>query len=97
MSRRNSPLEKQVRRLERSLRTTLDAKIDLIDYLVTRKLAKSKREARQMCLDGKVKVASHVVGRLGPVKDATAPGGERYVLFPYVPAAARGEILVSRD
>lgn len=93
MSARNSRKEKQIRRLRKSLRKSLPAYIDLIDYLTVRRFAKSKREARQMCLGGRVKVASHVVGRL-LVDDPIAPGGKKFVLYPYVPAEARGEILV---
>lgn len=95
MSARNRRDQKQLRRLRKALRPGLDSYINLIEYLTDRRLARSKREARQMCLDGRVRVESHVVGRL-EVEDVAAPGGKKFIVFPIVPAASRGRILVSK-
>lgn len=94
MSARNRRDQKQLRRLRKALRVGLDSHINLIEYLTDRRIAKSRKEARSMCLEGRVRVESHVVGRL-EVEDVAAPGGTRFILFPIVPAAARGRILVA--
>lgn len=63
MARR--PIEqKKLRRLRKAInRKPLTAYVDIEDWLVTRGHAKSKREARQLMVDGKVKAESHTVGR----------------------------------
>ena len=54
--------EKRARRLAKALRNTPPVYFDLADFLVSRKHAKSRREAREMMLEGRVRVDSHKVG-----------------------------------
>jgi ribosomal 50S subunit-recycling heat shock protein len=54
---------KQVAKLRKALRRgRLDSFIDLVEYLVDRRMAKSKREARELILAKRVRVDSHPLG-----------------------------------
>lgn len=106
MSRR-SPEQKKRRRVAKSLRRSpLPASIDLVDYLVTRGHASTKRAARDLILAKKVKSESHVLG----IKRASVPGPkaelelalgrevtmvEKDVVAPLVPASLRSTITVA--
>lgn len=60
MSKR--PIEmKQRRKVMKAFRQQLPAYRDLVDWLVSRGHAKTKREARQLIKDGRVRVGSHVL------------------------------------
>lgn len=55
---------KKMRRLRKALnRQTPIAFIDLVDWLKTRGHAQTTGEARELLVDGKVRVGSHAVGR----------------------------------
>lgn len=55
--------QKKRRRVAKALRRTpLPAYFDLVEYLVSRGHAKSKREARDMILAKRIKSDSHVLG-----------------------------------
>jgi tyrosyl-tRNA synthetase len=54
---------KQVNKLRRQLRKgRLSAHINLLEYLVDRRMAKSRKEARELILAKRVKVDSHPLG-----------------------------------
>ena len=106
MSKR--PIEqKKRRRVAKSLRrASLPAYINLIDYLVTRGHAETRREACDLILSKRVKSESHVLG----VKRESVPGPraglemalgreitmvEKDVVSPFVSADLRSSITVS--
>lgn len=106
MSKR--PIEqKKRRRVSKALRrSSLPASIDLIDFLVSRGHASSKREARELILAKRVKSESHVLG----LQRATVPGPkaqlelalgreitmvEEDVVAPFVSASLRNTITVT--
>lgn len=78
---------KKIARLRKVMRQTPHARINLVEYLTDRALAPSKRAARTLMIEGKVKAESHVIGR---VKD-----GERWRADPIVNADLRGKISVA--
>jgi hypothetical protein len=86
--------DKKANRLRGALTNTPPLYIDLVEYLVDnhrvgfRRLTKTK--ARQLLLDGKVKVGSHTVGRI----EVEVAGKKKWVLNPYLPSHQRSEIMV---
>lgn len=88
-------LEKKVRRLRKALRNTPPTYIDLVQYLTDRRLAKSKKHARELMVAGKVMVDSHKVGRI-QVPDLIN-GDEndmRWIPQPLLSSQHRGNIVV---
>lgn len=87
--------EKKRRRIAKALRRgTLPAYFDLVELLVSRGLAPSRREARLLILAKRVKVDSHPVG-VKQVPVASAHGVELVdEVDPYVPVAYRDQIVV---
>lgn len=68
------PIEiKQRRKVIKALRRTPPAYFDLVAYLLDRRLAPSKRVAKEMILAGRVKADSHPLGILKGQEVAT-PG-----------------------
>ena len=89
MSKRPTQI-KRAKRIRKAFRRSLPRYINLVEYLTDRRLASSKRVARQMLLDGKVRVGSHKVGRI----EVEILGQKQWAVDPYVPAEKRNEILV---
>lgn len=102
------PIEqKQRRRVAKALRrSTRPTSFDLIEYLMSRGYANTKREAREMILAKRVKSESHILG----VKQAMVPGPkselelalgrevtmvQKDVVAPIVPSSLRRSITVS--
>ena len=56
-------LKKKANRVRKALRTPLPRHFDLVQYLLDHKHAKTKREAREMLVAGRVRSESHVLGR----------------------------------
>lgn len=56
-------LKKKAARVRKALRRTPPRNFDLVQYLLDHKHAKSKREAREMLVAGRVRSESHVLGR----------------------------------
>lgn len=76
-------------------RKPLPAYLDLVQFLVERRLVSSKREAREVILAGRVKANSHTLG-VGEQPYLT-PTGEvktKKVVFPHVPTDLRPDITV---
>lgn len=94
-----SRADKQLNKLRKALRRTPPTFIDLPDYLVLRRMAKSRRHARELMLAGKVKRESHVVGRRREQVPVVVKGErklvEQWVVDPMVGSDARGMITVS--
>jgi hypothetical protein len=78
---------KRALRLRKAFRRSPASYIDLVTYLMDRRYADTKGKARQMLLDGKVRVGSHKVGRV-------EAGNDRTILSPYLPADQQSQILV---
>lgn len=79
---------KAANRLRKSFRQVLPSYINLVDWLVDRKHARTKREARQMILDGRVKSDSHAIGR--------AKSDTGWVLAPLVPSGLARTIYITK-
>lgn len=63
MSRRNTdPDTRKLRKLRKQLRNTPKRYFDLIDWLKLHRYAQTTGEARQIILDGRVRVESHTIG-----------------------------------
>lgn len=81
--------DKKLAGLARAIRrnqNTVPVKIDLINYLVSRRLAKSKRHAKQLLVDGSVKVDGETIGRFN--------WGGTWYPAPEIPAVERSRISV---
>lgn len=95
MSRR--PIEeKKLRRLRKALRPGVPVYFDLVEWLVDhhrpaphRRL--TKKQARQMLLDGRVRVGANRVGRL----EIELLGQKKWVVDPLLPAKFKSELLVT--
>ena len=94
--------DKKLARLRKGLRRTLPAYIDLVDYLVSRRLVpgNSRRAAKQAILDGKVTDESGTrIGRTRQMVPQVIKGKrtmvEMWVIIPHVPASMRGRIKVA--
>lgn len=91
---------KKVRRMRRALnRRPLQASINLLEYLVDRRLARSRREAREMILAKRVVVDSHPLGIGRAPVAAKNDKGEieveiKDVVHPVVPADLRSKITI---
>jgi hypothetical protein len=86
---------KQLRRLRKAMRQKPATQINLIDYIVDRRLVRSRKEAHQMLMDGKVKAEQFVIGREKGTK--LTPKGEiieTWHVAPIVPSTLRGKISV---
>lgn len=81
-------VRKKANRLRKALRRTPDRHIDLVEWMVARHLAPTRKAARAMILDGKVKSESHTVGRDRLDKDSP------YYLVPVVRAELRKTLRV---
>lgn len=88
--------DKKVARLRKALRPGIPAYIDLVEWLVDhhrpaphRRL--TKRQARQLLIDGRVRVGANRVGRL----EIELLGQKKWVVDPLLPAKFRNEILVT--
>jgi hypothetical protein len=86
---------KKIEKLRRSLRPGLPVYINLIEYLLDRRLAKNKHEALDMLVEGKVMVESHKVGRI-QVHDPISgdENDKRWVAQPLLDAKHRSRIVV---
>jgi hypothetical protein len=76
--------QKRAERIRKVLRTEIPVYMDLVQWLMDHRHAKTKREAREVLLAGRVTVGSHIVG-------VTRDG--RYA--PHIPAKYRSELLVA--
>lgn len=94
MSRR--PIEtKQRRRVSKLFTATPPAYFDLVQWLVSRGHAKTKRAAREMILARKVRADSHPLGIMKlPVTKPNGEVEEVEIVNPRVPVAARERIIV---
>lgn len=101
MSRKNKPLEKKARALERAIRKgRVPTVINLIEWLKDRNHAQTTGEAVRLIKDGRVKSESHVLNgdavieiNVGP--NLKNPGGDtkRVRIFnPLVPSSLRSTI-----
>jgi hypothetical protein len=93
MSRRPI-LKKKAARVRKALRAPLPRSFDLVQYLLDHKHAKTKRAAREMLVEGKVRSESHILGR---EKMPTLVKGEvklEYVAQPYVPVEFKDKLTV---
>lgn len=83
------------RKMRRALRRTPDAYFDLIQWLLDRDHASTRKQAKQLILDGKVKADSHVLGRgTVPMMVDNKPQMVAVVLE-HVPVALKPRVLVS--
>lgn len=86
---------KQAARFRKALKkaqsSSLERYINLEDWLMDRKRANTRGEARRMLEEGYVRHESHVVGRT--FDDFT----KRWQPSPYVPAKLRDYLYVSKD
>lgn len=88
--------EKKVARLRKALRPGVPVYLDLVEWLVDhhrpaphRRL--TKRQARQMLLDGRVRVGANRVGRI----EIELLGKKQWRVDPLLPAKFRNELLVT--
>lgn len=92
--------DKKVRRMRRALsRRPLQASINLLEYLVDRRLANSRREAREMILAKRVRSDSHPLGiGRAPVAVKNDKGEIEVelqdVVHPVIPADLRDKITI---
>ena len=89
MSHRSTQ-EKKANKLRKALRPGIPVYLDLVEWLVDHHKV-TKKQARQMLLDGKVRVGANRVGRL----EIEVLGQKRWVVDPMLPAKFRNEILVT--
>jgi hypothetical protein len=77
-------------------RRPLPAYLDLVDWMLSRGHARSRREAREVILAGRVKANSHTLG-VGEQPYLTPDGKvkTRKIVLPHVPADLRPDIIVS--
>jgi hypothetical protein len=89
--------EKKRRRVAKAFkRKSLPAYFDLVKWLVDHGHAKSKREARDVILAGRVKSDSHTIGvEKLPWLDAAGNETEKDFVFEHVPVALRQNITVA--
>lgn len=86
--------QKKRRRVAKSLRRKpLPAFIDPVQWLLDRRLVKTKREARVLILDGRLKSESHAVG-IGDGMVADGLGYKPGKVVALVPAERRGSLRV---
>jgi hypothetical protein len=84
--------EKKRRRIAKSLRRVdLPRRFDLVEWLVSRGHAGTKRAARELILSGRVKANSHT---LGIITVPDGKGGEEDVVSPLIDAALRSDVMV---
>lgn len=82
--------EKKIRKLEKALRRTPPARIDLVEWLKRHKHAQTSGEARKLLTDGRVRIGSHVVGRV----EIETSSGKEFFPVPLIPAEQGEEIIV---
>ena len=89
-------LQKKANRLRKALRNTPPRYFDLVQYVIDHHRVGhkrlSKRQARDMILEGKVAVDSHKVGRL---EVEVLPGVKEWVLDPILPVEHKSRLLIS--
>lgn len=79
---------KRRRRYAREFHQELPRFVNLVDWLVLRRIARSKREARKMILARRVQADSHTLGiETVPVRDAVGKVTHEDIVAPLVPAA----------
>jgi len=88
--------DKKAARLRKALRPGVPAYLDLVEWLMDhyrpaphRRL--TKKQARQMLLDGRVRVGANRVGRL----EIELLGNKKWVVDPLLPTKFRNELLVT--
>ena len=88
--------KKKLRGLRKALRKTPPRYINLVEWLQDRGYANTAGGARQLLIDGKVRVDSHVVGReqMLTVNDADQNEIPFYRVSPLIDAKHRGSIVV---
>lgn len=91
MSRKNSPEERKLRKIRKSLRNTPESYIDLIDYVKVRTKCSTKM-AEKVLLSGALRVDSHPVGYKWSNDPLTGDAAKR--LDRYLPAKFRDQIVV---
>ena len=88
-------LQKKAARLRKALRNTPPRYFDLVQYVVDHHRIGYKRltrrQARDMILEGKVRVDSHTVGR----QEIDLLGQKEWVLSPYIPVEHKARLLIS--
>lgn len=84
---------KKIEKLRRSLRQNRSTYIDLTEYLVDRRFASSRKKAEAMLVDGKVRVESHIVGRV-EVPDPEKKDKTMFIPRPLLASHHRSNITV---
>lgn len=93
MSRKNKPLEKKIRRLDRSIRKGLmPTSIDLVQWLQDHHYAKDRKTAVKLIQDGRVTSDSHVLGTR--IIEHPDSGEKREVFEPLVSSHLRQSLTV---
>jgi hypothetical protein len=94
MSVKNTPENKKLRRLERTLRKgRIPTQINLIDWLTDRGHARTRKEARELIVAGHVLSESHPLGRAVIEEEDDKGETQKYQVFdPFVSSNLRNSI-----
>jgi hypothetical protein len=85
---------KRARRVRKALRPPIPRNFDLVQWLLDHKHAKTKREARTLLIEGKVKADSHILGRVEMPVAIKGKIEMQFVAQPIVSVAHRDNLTV---
>lgn len=85
--------EKRAKKLAKALRNTPPVYFDLVQWLIDHKHAPTKRAAREMLLEGRVRVGSHKVG-FEEYDNPLKKDDKIKVLTPHLRSSLRSDVLV---
>jgi hypothetical protein len=93
--------DKKRKRAAKLFRASLPRYFDLVDWLIVRGHAKTKREAKQLILDHRVKSASHTLGVvkartpiINPINGKVMGAREEEVVDSRIPVERKSEIVI---